>query len=580
MMTYAKKRAAIFILLFVLVLALLGVTFYKAEYNIYGPILEQISASSDITASGNNPLILYPWHPTSPKLILPIDYRVPAVPGDSISIRACPGQFESATFVMSAQENLSNIVITASDLQSSSGDRLSSDNLDIRLVKVWYKAGKDIYFERGAHVLVPELLLKDDSLVKVDYTTQTNYLRVTINGTQQYVDISSPDATVPVNAEVYDASVLQPFSMNTGENKQVWITVHIPDTAQAGDYHGTITITPEGEPAETMNFTVTVLPFSLEPAPVEYALYYLGIISSNPTPVLSSDLKTPAQYSEELQDMKDHGISYPTLNDYNPDTVGTELQLRNQSGLPTDHIYLTGVGTRNSTDPVKLTYLGNEVQQWESITAQYGFNDIYLYGIDEGGDGVLQSEIPAWNVVHQNGGKVFVAVSENPDAVDIVGNVLDTAIYANALNSTQAAEWHSDGEKLFSYSNPQSGNANPLLYRNNYGFALWNAGYDGEMDFAYQWQTGFIWNNFDDPDRNYQDEVFAYPTSTGVIDTIQWEGFHEGVDDTRYVATLLKYSRDPASVKAMISDSLSNNEDPAQIRDDVINQTLLLYPGS
>ena len=40
--------------------------------------------------------------------------------------------------------------------------------------------------------------------------------------------------------------------------------------------------------------------------------------------------------------------------------------------------------------------------------------------------------------------------------------------------------------------------------------------------------------------HHYRDHVFAYPTSNGVIDTIQWEGWREGVDDTRYVATLIK----------------------------------------
>ncbi len=57
------------------------------------------------------------------------------------------------------------------------------------------------------------------------------------------------------------------------------------------------------------------------------------------------------------------------------------------------------------------------------------------------------------------------------------------------------------------------------------------------MDWAYQSGFGNIWNDFDNPD--YRDEVFAYPTTDGVIDTIQWEGFREGVNDIRYLSTLL-----------------------------------------
>ncbi len=76
--------------------------------------------------------------------------------------------------------------------------------------------------------LAPELLLKDDSLVKVDYTNKVNYLKVTINGVQQYIDISNPSGTFPSNAQFQDAQTLQPFSLAANENKQVWLTVHVP----------------------------------------------------------------------------------------------------------------------------------------------------------------------------------------------------------------------------------------------------------------------------------------------------------------------------------------------------------------
>ena len=57
------------------------------------------------------------------------------------------------------------------------------------------------------------------------------------------------------------------------------------------------------------------------------------------------------------------------------------------------------------------------------------------------------------------------------------------------------------------------------------------------MDFAYQWEFGHAWNDFDSP--KYRDHVMAYPTAGAPIDTLQWEGYREGVDDTRYLATLL-----------------------------------------
>jgi hypothetical protein len=57
---------------------------------------------------------------------------------------------------------------------------------------------------------------------------------------------------------------------------------------------------------------------------------------------------------------------------------------------------------------------------------------------------------------------------------------------------------------------------------------------------SYHYQHGFghVWNDFDDP--TYRDHVFAYPTFDGVIDTLQWEGFREGIDDVRYLTTLVQ----------------------------------------
>jgi hypothetical protein len=151
-------------------------------------------------------------------------------------------------------------------------------------------------------------------------------------------------------------------------------------------------------------------------------------------------------------------------------------------------------------------------------------------------------------------------------------DILDTSIVAYELIPATAAQWHSNGKRILSYGNPQVGVENPEIYRNNYGFALWNAGYNGTMNFAYQFAYGDIWNDYDrNPDR-YRDHVFAYPTSNGVIDTIQWEGWREGVDDTRYVAALIKKEGSDTSAKTIVSAGLSKNENMTTIRKKVIEQ--------
>jgi len=98
---------------------------------------------------------------------------------------------------------------------------------------------------------------------------------------------------------------------------------------------------------------------------------------------------------------------------------------------------------------------------------------------------------------------------------------------------------HKLHHKAWSYGNPQCGKEEPETYRRNYGLALWKADYDGVCDYAYQCTMGKkIWDDFDF--ERYRDHVMAYPTINGVIPTIQWEGWREGVDDVKYLTTLIK----------------------------------------
>lgn len=327
-----------------------------------------------------------------------------------------------------------------------------------------------------------------------------------------------------------------------------------------------------------MNFSVSVEPFDLAPAPLEYGLYYRGMVSDTIPTAAGSEWKTAEQYAAELQDMKDHGVLYPTLyQEADSPEFPAALQLRNLSGLPTDHIYIAnGIKATTDSSPTALNALMIRFQAEQAIVRQYGFTRIYVYGVDEGNDATLLAERPSMTAFRNSGAGIFVACYNN--AVNVVGDLLDVPVVAGALKPALAAQWQSNGKRIFSYANPQVGIENPEIYRQNYGFALWNASYDGAMDYAYQHQFGpSIWNDFDDVADHYRDHVFAYPTTDGVIDTVQWEGWREGVDDTRYVASLIKTDGNATSAKAIIGRSLSQRDNMTTIRNTVINQILASY---
>jgi hypothetical protein len=194
----------------------------------------------------------------------------------------------------------------------------------------------------------------------------------------------------------------------------------------------------------------------------------------------------------------------------------------------------------------------------------------------------LVSQRAAWQTVHNNGGKIVTTSWDTTDPIDLTGDILDIANLGTKINATAASKMHSYGHKIFLYNQPQVGVENPEIYRHNYGYALWNAGYDGAMNYAYQSDAGKnIWNDFDDSGTviggttsYFRDHVFAYPTSNGVIDTIEWEGWREGVDDTRYLATLIKKEGSDTTARSIVSASLSQGEDMAIIREKIIEQII------
>ena len=112
-------------------------------------------------------------------------------------------------------------------------------------------------------------------------------------------------------------------------------------------------------------------------------------------------------------------------------------------------------------------------------------------------------------------------------------SVVDGLTLGRDLDPELAARARAIGVEVYSYNNPQAGWEHPHTYRRNYGLALWSAGYTGGMNYCY---TERYWNDFD---GRYRPHCMVYPSADRMIDTLQWEGYREGIDDVRYLTTLL-----------------------------------------
>ena len=509
----------------------------------------------------NSPYIIWIIDPISNEKVLPNRFPVPGSVGTELDLEACPGEYEPASFAIYGFRALRNVTVTCGEATSGEST-LPSSQIEVHIVKCWWQAGIGVADVKHP-TLTPELLLKDPGFVSVQDAAKRNKLR---------------DAAAPV-----DAAELQPVSILAGETQQFWVTVHIPEGTSPGIYKGRMTLEMENAPETVLPFTVEVLPIRLEQPALRYSIYYRGRLAEDLEGSIGSKWKSPRQYSVEMRNLKTHGITHPTCHQDFDSTQLLEhaIELRKRAGIAVDPFYTLGLQTRGYTSPKELATLKEYVRSGIAQLREHGIKELYIYGIDEASGEVLKSERPSFKAAHEAGAKVFAACASG--AFELVGDLLHLAVFNGPLNSSEAKKWHSLGHGIFSYANPQVGIEEPETYRRNYGLALWKAGYDGAMNYAYQHNFGDIY--VDDDHETFRDHVFAYPTVDGVIDTIQWEGFREGVDDVRYLTTLLKAienatedKEDLASEAMEWVEAIDTDGDLQTIRAEMVRWILRLSP--
>ncbi len=492
----------------------------------------------------------YVVEPISSRMILPDTDPVPGQLAKEVSITAAPGEYEPASIVLRAKRDLEDVRIEVSDLTNDKA-LISAEHVDIKVVKCWYQAttawhGIHTRPKEGRKVLVPELLLNDDSLVRVDRERQRNYLKLGFKDRDKYVWISNPnepdgDKMKVLSVEDYpvkDSPDLLGVDIATDTNKQFWITVKAPADAEAGVYKGKILVKSDNVPVASLRLQVRVLPYTLEEPATRYdvtkpfisSIYYRGKLGAgHPEGSVSSEYKSQMQLAAELQNMLAHNITNPTCyQGFDSELLGRYLEIKNEAGMTSRQLYYLGVSA--NSNPKTIAKLMEYVRQ-------YGLKKVYFYGIDEARGDRLKAQRLAWAATRQAGGRVFVAggIGRNFEAM---GDIQDLHICAGRPRKDEAEKWHSVGHKVFCYAWPQGGPEDPELWRRHYGLALWMADYDGACTYCYQHSFGNIWNDFDH--YHYRDHVVAYPTVDGVIDTIAFEGYREAIDDIRYATTLTK----------------------------------------
>jgi len=214
------------------------------------------SIENNTTVVDTNNITVYVVPAITDNKILPNSSIPSSYISDTISVKASPGEFEPVSFVIHANQNINSMTVESTDL-TGSNENIPSNNVDIQVVKCWYQSCNSYNLDRTvSRCLTPELLLKDESLIKVtgDSVSKAdnsnpkgiNYIKTT---TGSYIDISKDDKkysdyiSIPISKHpIIDTNTLQPVTLQNGYNKQFWVTLNIPNNVNAGNYSGTITV--------------------------------------------------------------------------------------------------------------------------------------------------------------------------------------------------------------------------------------------------------------------------------------------------------------------------------------------------
>ncbi len=542
---------------------------------------------------GGDDLRLYPTPVITNNRVLPTSLVVNRPQLKRIELSACRGEYESTSFVATVPRDRVGITVFCSDLLGAKGT-IPQANIDIKVVKCWYQAndrapgtGGDVSTQRGK-ALMPELLLNDDDLVRVDLDMRQNLLRITdAGGDTSYENVSEQNDSMSLDMIIRDAPTLQPVNIKAGHVQQFWLTVHIPDDAAAGVYGGTLGLTTGAPTTLRIPIELTVHPFDLAKPALVYSIFYRSKLGPNATPM---HRRTPQQYRSEQHDLIAHGVTAPLVyqSPGDLDLLRQALELRLQAGVSTERFFFCAwsAGPKDIPEPTRKV-LTNVRRLIES----FGYKQFYNYGRDEPTPQQLLEYAPAYRFLHDEMNiKSYYACNALLDSTGKLRRHLWDAIKDNTaaltvggpLNPWFAKHVTGAGMEIYSYANPQCGEEEPLTYRRNFGLALWKAGYTGAMNYAYQHGFGrHPWNDFDPVKHNYRDHMMAYPTIDGVVGTVQWEGFREGVDDVRYLSTLLDLlERDgpkAASIRQWI-DSINPNGDLDQLRVQIVDKIMSLRP--
>jgi len=525
--------------------------------------------------------------------------------GGELRCALAKGEFEAVSFQLFSFRDFPEVTFDVSELTGPNGETIPKSDLDFRVVKLWLQNGNGwiSFFQDDGLKLVPELLLHDENMVRVDLEKKANEARLQEKDGERHVWISAPYELDnvrfdPMNEAFYDADEIRPVRLEKDAFKQFWLTVKADARRTPGVYRGTVSIRLGAQShnptiQQSSNFSipvaVRVLPFAL-PEPRQFwhpeKLFISSIIDfmkfDKLLQLVNGDrARAKRIYRDYLAQMRDHGVFYPTVQ-----ADRASYDLLRELGLPTSPAWQVRsfapwiMRTRFTFDDEMGLYDGARTCR-DFYRDVAGTDDIWTSYGDE--------EPASLTFLHRRVAEIY---REFGIRVGCAGTdpILNKAGYVYGSNPRGAAPeddgitkaWRAIGGNVQAfYANQHNGSENPQFVRTQHGLAQWMAGHG--MLYNYEFAQG-PWNDLGG--GAYKPMVISYLCSKGLVDTLAWNGYREAVDDIRYgtlINLLTIEAEEKGNVPAMLEGKKAlqylallphNGWDPNAVRAELIERIL------
>jgi hypothetical protein len=454
---------------------------------------------------------------------------------EGISTFAAKGEIEPITFSVRAKKDLGNINIDISDLISDK-DRIYSRNIEVLNVKTWQQCLSRVRCNQPEHEdfksgEVPELLVKDNEQ-----------------------DIAANERGWVKEDDIwryYPPKLNENFNLNLTKNQShtFYLKINVPSKIPSGDYNGKISFKPANSESFSFKLNLKILPFNLPesgkdqlvffqkktPNELTRDLYgkYLDLFRESGIDGIVSYQTDRKEAAWTAKQLKEKGFEGPILvMDWQK--IDELKKVYQSQGF---EIYFTGYGEPYNEEKIKehiqrsqQIHSKNEnvfvsiTKECADLVEDPNF-DIYQ---DLGIEPVEKIDLPLYSL---SGGEVEYCKSAGSEKV----NKRNLVEYLDGLWEGKIEK---NNQKEYYYT--QIWQEREAFHRPANGFMLWASKLDGISPYGVQRHYRPIHGvkQYDDFDSGKSNWNSLYSSTKGPVLTLQWEGFREGIDDTRYLTKL------------------------------------------